>query len=490
MTSSQWRAAGAALESLDRLSVLLLVGDSIVSLAATARGVADGSAGARRVAIFDLAGAFGLFDHDGLVAAFREGRSQHALAGPLCDGEDNCFVVPRGPGQLDDAFARHERWPRLVAGFRDTGALLIIAARSDFAGLDSLSQLADQSLCLLEREDSSRLVQWPPSDADLFADFAPPPAPRDTIPSHVELMSESAPTDFAPPGAGEVTEAIGPPPPFGEERSLEEELAEEQREEPVWAPDDAPPDPTPRKSPPPLVRITPASTMSRIRARRRISWVALGTVLILSMGGWYWARGRGRNTPGANSPQSALATNTVPAALPDSAFTLPALINPGDSARSSAWAVELVATNDRTDALSRLEDNNALAAATVSPVLLGADGGTWFKVIVGAYVDRAGAEYMRATLRQGGTIDAEAGVVARAPYALRLDHGLTRDAAKARVVRYVARGVAAYALIDDSSRASVYTGAFASPDQAVILLAELRAAGIEPALAYRVGRTF
>jgi hypothetical protein len=169
---------------------------------------------------------------------------------------------------------------------------------------------------------------------------------------------------------------------------------------------------------------------------------------------------------------------------------LPGLINPEDSARSAAWGVELVATNDRLDAISRLADNTALSAATISPVLLGADGGTWYKVISGAFLDRTGAEYLRATLRQGGTIDPDAGVVARAPYAFRLDHDLTGEAAKARVVRYVARGVAAYALIEESSRASVYVGAFASPDQAVILLAELRAAGLEPALAYRVGRTF
>jgi hypothetical protein len=171
-------------------------------------------------------------------------------------------------------------------------------------------------------------------------------------------------------------------------------------------------------------------------------------------------------------------------------FALPDLINPEDSARTAGWGVELVATNDRSDAISRLADNAGLSAATISPMLLGADGGTWYKVIVGAFVDRTGAEYLRATLRQGGTIDSDAGVVALAPYAFRLERGLASDAAKARVVRYVARGVAAYALLDDSGRANVYAGAFASPDQAVILLAELRAAGLEPELAYRVGRTF
>jgi hypothetical protein len=239
------------------------------------------------------------------------------------------------------------------------------------------------------------------------------------------------------------------------------------------------------------VRITPASSVSRIRDRRRISRIALGVILALSMGGWYWSRARG-STPSEPSQTLASAPASAPATapLPESAFVLPSLINPEDSSRTAAWGVELVATNDRTDAVSRLAGNALPSVATISPVLLGADGATWYKVIAGAFLDRTGAEYLRATLRQGGTIDRDAGVVARAPYAFRLDHGLAREAAKARVVRYVARGVAAYALIDDSSRASVYVGAFASPDQAVILLAELRAAGLEPALAYRVGRTF
>jgi hypothetical protein len=487
LTSSTWRAAGAALESLDRLSVLLLVGDSTVSLAAAARGVAGAAAESQRVAIFDLAGAFGLYDPDGLVAAFREGRSLNALARPLSDGDDNHFVVPRGPGEIDHAFTRHERWPRLVGGFRDTGALLVIAARSDLAGLDDLSKFSDLSLCLLERDGVCRLVPWPPSDADLFADLSA--SPGGTIAPSAGLMAERVRTDFTP---SEITNETADAPLVAGSEQLAEpieddpELAEElNRGEPEYPTTGS----SHRKSPPPLVRLTPQSSLARVRARRRISWVVVGIVLVLSIGGWYWSFGPGRSPATPDVPQT-LASAGAPVSLPDSAFALPDVINPEDSSRTAAWGVELVATNDRSDAAARLADNAGLSAATISPMVLGADGGTWYKVIVGAFVDRTGAEYLRATLRQGGTIDPDAGVVALAPYAFRLDYGLGGEAAKARVVRYVARGVAAYALLDESSQASVYVGAFASPDQAVILLAELRAAGLEPELAYRVGRTF
>jgi hypothetical protein len=470
------------MESLDRLSVLLVVGDTPVPLAATARGIAQRVADARDVAVFDLAGAFGSQDEDGLIRAFRDGRSLNALARPMADGDENRFVVPRGPGCIDDAIVRHERWPRLMSGFRERGALMIVVALNSASGLDVLSAMADSSVYLLERDDAFRLVAWPPSDADLFDEHAT--APRDTIPAAAELRSESLPADFE--RASEAPADDEDPEDLEEEPEDEPLIAQPMEPRMAAAGVEESREAALRKSPPPLVRITPASTFVRVRARRRIGWAAVGTLFVLSIGGWYWAHAR-VHAPVPPDPTQTLASL---ATLPDSALVLPPLVNPQDSARSAGWGVELVATNDRAHAISRLYDNTTLSAATISPVVLGTDGGTWYKVIAGAYTQRAGAEYLRATLRQGGTIDDEAGVVAQAPYAFRLEHDLGADAAKARVVRYVARGVPAYALLDESSRASVYVGAFASPDQAIILLAELRAAGFQPQLAYRVGRTF
>jgi hypothetical protein len=152
--------------------------------------------------------------------------------------------------------------------------------------------------------------------------------------------------------------------------------------------------------------------------------------------------------------------------------------------------VELVATNDRTDANFRLAEDGALPAGTISPVLLGGDPAPWYRVVAGAFVDRTAAELLRATLRRVGMLDGTAGLVSRMPYALRLDTALTPAIAKARTTGYVKRGIAAYSLQDDAGRVTIYAGAFASPEQTVVLIAELHAAGLTPDLAFRVGRTY
>jgi hypothetical protein len=171
-------------------------------------------------------------------------------------------------------------------------------------------------------------------------------------------------------------------------------------------------------------------------------------------------------------------------------MALPAVVNPKDSARAAQWGVELVATNDRTDANFRLAEHGALPAGTVSPVLLGGDAAPWYKIVAGAFVDRMAAEHLRAELRRVGTLEGEAGVVSQVPYALRLDTALSPAIARVRAAVYVQRGVAAYALLDDDGRATIYAGAFATPEQTVVLIATLRTAGMTPALVFRVGRTY
>ena len=209
------------------------------------------------------------------------------------------------------------------------------------------------------------------------------------------------------------------------------------------------------------------------------------------VGGWYyWSHHRPRPAPKvAAHADSLTALDATPATKTDM-LPVPGVVNPEDSIRVARWSVELVATNDRSDANLRLAEKSALQAGTLSPVLLGEDSVTWYKIVVGAFVDRTAAELLRRALRQVGTIEPDAGVVARVPFAFRLDTALTPDIAKTRATAYVTRGIAAYALLNDDGTATVYAGAFASPEQAVLLQAELRAAGINPQLAFRVGRSY
>jgi hypothetical protein len=393
------RTARPDFGALEKISVLVVAGDDARSLASAARAAASATAADRRVAIFDLAGAFGPDDPDGLVLAFQDGRSLNALARLLDNESSDRFLVPRGPGPISAAAASHERWPRLVEGFRSTGALLIITVPMGLPGADAFSRIADRTVTV-----------------------------GDAGPTGHEAATRQLPR-------------------------------------------------TPRRWP----RLTVAAVAVVVLAGG--SWMLLGR-----HPGTAFAPARGEaRADSAPVPALRSASKTAPAPVP---MALPQVVNPSDSSRASVWSVELVATNDRTDANFRLAEHGTLPAGTISPVLLGGDAAPWYRVVAGACVDRTAAESLRATLRRTGTLDGNAGLVARLPYALRLDTALTPAVARERVTQYSKRGVAAYALMDDAGHATIYAGAFASPEQTVVLIAELQSAGMAPDLAFRVGRTY
>jgi hypothetical protein len=114
----------------------------------------------------------------------------------------------------------------------------------------------------------------------------------------------------------------------------------------------------------------------------------------------------------------------------------------------------------------------------------------WHKVLAGAWRERTSADSMLAALRTDGVLRAEAGVVVRTPIALLLEAGVPRGAAPAQVAGLVARGVPAYALLQDDGSVRLFAGAFETAAAAVLLSADLRAKGLAPQVAYRTGRTF
>ena len=176
---------------------------------------------------------------------------------------------------------------------------------------------------------------------------------------------------------------------------------------------------------------------------------------------------------------------------PADTVTVAGPVNPSDSAIAAHFAIELVATNTVAGANLWLRERGArLPGATVSPVLLGAGRMRWHKVLVGAWRERMSADSMLAALRNDGVLRAEAGLVVRAPIALLLEAGVPRGAALAQVAGLVARGVPAYALLQDDGSVRLFAGAFETAAAAVLLSADLRAKGLAPQVAYRTGRTF
>jgi hypothetical protein len=416
---------------LASISVLVIVGEDAGTLTAAAMAAARATTPSRRVAIFDLAGAVDADEASGLVAALRDGRSLNSLARPVGGSGREWFVVGRGPTPADEHIASHPRWAKLVAGFRSQGALLILLLPRDLRGGESLMALADRAVNLP--------AEWAtPDDA---------PAPRGS-----ESVS----------GWGAADDLPLPP------------IA-------VTPPQGAPPAP------------------SRPRASRRTTLLGVIALVLLVSYGWFGrSRGESAGAPLGNATADSAARTAIiqrsgaspPAVVPET-IPLPEIANPEDAARAAAWGIVLVATNDRRDANLRLESAGAaLPAGSVAPVFVGGDLTQLYRVVGGAFVDRAEAERLRLVLRGLGILSSQEGTVERLPYAVRLDSAGPAAEARARARWWTARGIAAYSLLDEDGSATVYTGAFASPDQAALLLAALRDEAGSAVLAFRVGRTY
>jgi hypothetical protein len=131
--------------SLDGVAAAVVLGANLEAAALVARGIARAVATRRHVALGDLAGDLaplyelaGGEDAPGLTDCFREGLPLNDVARPA-PGSDSLFVLPSGapPVAVPEIFS-HERWPRLVAGFAQAGALLLLVAPVDAPGLAAL----------------------------------------------------------------------------------------------------------------------------------------------------------------------------------------------------------------------------------------------------------------------------------------------------------------------------------------------------------------
>jgi hypothetical protein len=140
------------------------------------------------------------------------------------------------------------------------------------------------------------------------------------------------------------------------------------------------------------------------------------------------------------------------------------------------------------------KNGSALPAAAVSPVPIGAERATWYRVTAGAYTRRVQADSLLHALRRSGILASDsAGSITETPLALLIDSVPTQgglvDAIRATTQKYAARGVPVYPLVQDDGGARIFAGAFTSPDQSAELTRTLRVAGLKPVLVYRTGST-
>ena len=428
--------------TLDRAHAIVVLGDDHDATARVAIGIGRAQAGRRRVAIGDLLGEAAPFqslisddDPHGLVDSFLYGVSLNRVAHAV-PGAGELFVMPTGtePPTYEEILP-NDRWRRLAGGFREVGALLVLAVPASAARVEDLVAAFDGAVLVGEMVPS-RLpvshviagVRAPRTGAGVTAERARP-APRVVVPVQ-------EPRDRAFIVGGVLVAAL-----VGIGIWLAARPLADGPVRPTMPPRDTP-----------LVRAgTPL--------------VAPGTAT------------------GATDSLAAVDTTRPPGALAGP------IVNPGDSAAAAGWAVGFKNFNTPAGVLLTLHSaRNVLPAATYAPVQQ--QGARWYQLIAGAFTDRRSADSLLAAARQRRSAELEAVAVVRLPLAF-LVHPRANAAEAPRLVgQLVERGHPAYALRQADGTINVYVGAFESPSQATLLATTLQASGLTPTLAYRLGRVY
>lgn len=171
VSPEDWAAEGArSARALEEVAAALVIGSDPQIAGLIARALAMAQPRERRVAIGDLVSGLAALEtsappvaagdaqatdasaagsHDdaappaGLLQCFRDGLPVSAIARPLSD-DGRVFVLPSGGPEVQDRLVMESaRWPRLIAGFREVDALLLLVADARTPGLETLMSTVD-----------------------------------------------------------------------------------------------------------------------------------------------------------------------------------------------------------------------------------------------------------------------------------------------------------------------------------------------------------
>lgn len=458
-----WEALGAESSgAVDGAHAILVTGKDPLAAARAALGIGRAQSRRRRVAIGDLIGEVEPLqrlvtgdDPHGIVDSFLYGVSLNKIARQV-DDSGTLFVMPSGtePVVTPDIM-RNERWSRLAAGFREVGALLVLVASSDSEGVHELASMLDGVVVV---GDATSVLS----------------VPRNSVLAHV---------DVPPPAlvASEMPEVL-----------LERTAGVTPTQSPVMLP---------------AQEVVEKRVLTPFpeTGNQKKAMIAAGVVAVLVLGWLAWGRsGTSKPAAGAAAPPVTSAVNVEDsAAAGDGSQSIASttraadsvaaarVANPQDSLKAAAYGVVIVATNDEAQALARWADLGLnLPAGTVTMVRIRGERGRFFQMQAGAFPKARQADSLLGALRAAGKLKADAGRVVATPYALMLETKVSRRAAQNVADGYGQRQIAAYALLQGDNSATIFVGAFESPDQAVPLMNELKAKGVGSTLYYRTGRSF
>ena len=310
-----WDAAAREFgEGLDAYHAIVVIGSDPVATGRVAIGLARAQSSKRRVAVGDLFAEsppiqelVSTDDPHGLVDSFLYGVSISRIAYEVPDS-GQLFVMPSGtePPTYEEILP-HPRWQRLAAGFREVGALLILAAPASAPHIEDLVSALDGVV--------------------LVGEAAPRQLPLAAVIGTVR-EPKAAPVE--------------PPPPV-----VAADSAWYKRRLPLI---------------PGVILTVLLIAIGLWLAYRPLSHAGKPTTGPKPDTG----RALGKGLPVAAESLARDSAAEAAANLP-----VPRVINPGDSAAAAAFAVELLAANTQAGAILKLQkDGKNLPAATFAAVLV------------------------------------------------------------------------------------------------------------------------
>ena len=447
--SEEGRRIGA---TLDAFHAIVVVGTDPIATAETALGIARVQAVHRRVAVGDLLGdappiqaLVGGDDQHGLLDSFEYGVSLSKVARKVPDAGE-LFVMPTGTGPIDyeDLFGS-DRWRRLIAGFREVGALLILAAPADAPMVHALVDVSDGAVIVGD------VVPAEVSVAQSLAWVRPR---RGAAPAPVDVVAPVAAREAEPVDIPVVREDSS-----GSNRWIGGVLALLVLAALVyWG----------------------ASAYSQRRAVQRAAADSAARV----------AAARVRVTDSiARIRRDSIVRDSLArleGAYVDS-FPVYVPANPMDSAAAVGYSILLSKYNTKSGAILDLFGRFARLPASTYGM---ESPSRFYLLLAGAFPSRASAESLLVRLRVQGTLARDFGSVDRYPLAFLVDSAVAARDAPGRLNRYHARGLPVYGLRQPNGSVRLYFGAYANPEQASLAVPQVREAGMRPLLVYRIGRVF
>jgi hypothetical protein len=484
--------------------VLLLssTGDREWAADAAAAVAAEWARAGRRVVLADLHleepvlhERLGEPNLDGVVDVFLYGaslaRTARAVAGR------GFYLISSGTYTPDpEPVLRHSRWPKIITGFRDAQATLLLFVPAGTPGVESLARAAEAAIVLGEAGPGAL-----PQGVRVRAVVAPPAAAVPEAVPEAAATPEPEPTPRAEEDDGwaelrtrpEPVEVLPAPDPF-EERA-DPLLGEYANGIPATTlPAGAvrrPREPDLTEPPPPEIPVK-----RRRGGDRKVSPVlwALLAVVVLFAAGYFLLQAypdlparMGLGGGVAEAPRAAAPAAPRPRGFaPAPAGTkLPYSVQVKAFASLPA-AAQLAATEGQ-----RFSD----VPFFVSLELI--DSVPYYKVLAGLYPDTAGAARLRERLVQAEVVDADDAqgawsLIQPTPLAFQLGEFPTRGAAQARADSLLAREVPAYPVAvpytNGSERWRLYVGAFRDSVAAEGMRRLLADKQVEAKLEERAGR--